>query len=539
MYWDKFLLNTTGEIKKDKVHDRVYKIHKYWSRKPWYSIQDHISKYTEENQLVFDPFSGSGVMGIESMLLGRSFQGSDLNPIALKIARETSDYNYDIKELKKEIDEIQEILADKILKMYKSARKCETCDSFLYFKDIDSGPKFNGEYEGRLYCPNCSNTRTIKNVYLNLKEKEYINQINKMSITKWVPKTEFPIKFYKDRFSYKGINKVTDLYTHRNLLALSILLDEIENGNYKYKSLYLIAFSDTVLHSSKLKSQNVRPLGVNNYWIPDDYIEENVLFRFNQRLNNAIVSKESLLELLKDKNLKNKKIKFINKSATDYDLIEKFDYCITDPPYGDAIQYSELSFVWNAWIDKEYVITDEIIINPVQEKTNIEFRKLLNESLENIYQVLKPNAYFTMCFQNKNFNIWKEIILKTKGLGFSLVDIKIYKAKGNSFNSNWAKYRSRSDIYVTFKKGKSTKNIDIDFSKFKSIESLLSSIININHSEKLANDRIYDLLVVYLIWYMYEYNQKIENYDFDIKKIFSMIEKIQKEVEIDEFQNNI
>ena len=44
------------------------------------------------------------------------------------------------------------------------------------------------------------------------------------------------------------------------------------------------------------------------------------------------------------------------------------DYIFTDPPYGEAIQYSELSYVYNAWIENDYDIDEEVIINPCQNK---------------------------------------------------------------------------------------------------------------------------------------------------------------------------
>ena len=64
-----------------------------------------------------------------------------------------------------------------------------------------------------------------------------------------------------------------------------MLLDCIKSLNSEYEDLLMLAFTNTVLHISKLKGENVRPLGVNNYWVPDDFIEENVWFRFMDRFN--------------------------------------------------------------------------------------------------------------------------------------------------------------------------------------------------------------------------------------------------------------
>ena len=47
------------------------------------SLASYFIKYfTDENDLVFDPFSGRGTTILESRLLNRNSFGSDLNPVA-------------------------------------------------------------------------------------------------------------------------------------------------------------------------------------------------------------------------------------------------------------------------------------------------------------------------------------------------------------------------------------------------------------------------------------------------------------------------
>ena len=60
--------------------------------------------------------------------------------------------------------------------------------------------------------------------------------------------------------------------------------------------------------------------------------------------------------------------KIIHDSALKINYTESIDYVFTDPPYGDAIQYSELSFIWNSWFGKTFNTEEEVIINPVQNK---------------------------------------------------------------------------------------------------------------------------------------------------------------------------
>ncbi len=76
-----------NDIKHDRQYSRVAKLHKYWSRKPWFVIDQYIEKYSKKNHVVLDPFCGSGIIGLQSVLANRNFIGYDLNPFAVFLRR--------------------------------------------------------------------------------------------------------------------------------------------------------------------------------------------------------------------------------------------------------------------------------------------------------------------------------------------------------------------------------------------------------------------------------------------------------------------
>ena len=65
----------------------IYLMHKYWGKKPSNELRKILEKYTRENDVVFDPFSGYGGIAIESLLLNRNVIINDLNPIATFISK--------------------------------------------------------------------------------------------------------------------------------------------------------------------------------------------------------------------------------------------------------------------------------------------------------------------------------------------------------------------------------------------------------------------------------------------------------------------
>lgn len=525
---EKILKNIYSDNEYNKEYSKIYKIHKYWARKPWYIVDEYIEKYSKENDYIMDPFCGSGCTGVEATCYGRNFIGYDLNPTAIAVSNATIIKNINIAALRMDCELLKNKCMRKIQELYKVEDKCEKCDSNLYIKYGLIGPKYNNKRVLALYCPNCSGDRLIKKREITEKDEEKINSIENKKIPYWYPEVEFPKKFYKDRFSYKGISRVSDMYTNRNLYALALLLDEIKKLKEPNKSLILMAFSNTVLHASKLKGENVRPLGVNNYWIPDDYIEENVWFRFQDRLKNMLLSKEKLEEKVKALNIKSGDYKIEKKSAINLKEKNQIDYVFTDPPYGEAIQYSELSYIWNAWFENIYDIKEEIIINPVQNKKKEQFNNLLFKSISNIYTALKNEKYFTLCFQNKDFSIWKDIINYCKSIGFVLYEIGIYDTFGSSFNKNWAKFSPKTDIYVTFKKTNKINEKNY-FNKKLDIDETIVEIIkyfNKHKSLEFDNVRLYDITIAYIIWNIFYNKENIDIDNFNTKTFCKKVEEI-------------
>jgi len=71
------------------------------------SLANYFIKYfTDEKDLVFDPFSGRGTTILESRILNRNAVGSDLNPIALALSKAKS-HNLNIKAIFNRIEELE------------------------------------------------------------------------------------------------------------------------------------------------------------------------------------------------------------------------------------------------------------------------------------------------------------------------------------------------------------------------------------------------------------------------------------------------
>ena len=186
------------------------------------------------------------------------------------------------------------------------------------------------------------------------------------------------------RLKNAGMDSVDKLFTRRNLTALSLLYNEIQKiSDLDIKELMLLAFSNTLLHVSKLKSEQLRPMSANSYYCMGDWIEENVWERFENRVKwrwgiykgkeetNKLIGNYYKLAADFDSLLSDGTLMIFNRPAQDLSNIpdESIDYCFTDPPYGGSIQYYELTYLWRSWLKMSHEFIDnEITVNDFQGK---------------------------------------------------------------------------------------------------------------------------------------------------------------------------
>jgi len=508
------LIDVNG-IKYDRHYSRVAKLHKYWSRKPWFVVDRYIEKYSKKNHLVLDPFCGSGIIGLQSILAGRNFIGYDLNPFASFLAKNSLNIRYNKTSFEKEFSTIEDFVSEKIMALYKIKNK--------YILYTILGKKNSKSYNAVIANDNFRNKEKVS------LSKNDLKLIIKFPKNLKYPDKDFPAKFYKDRFSYKGVSRVSDMFSKRNLLALTLLYTSINELPLKNKKLFMLAFTNTLLHVSKLKAENVRPLGVNNFWIPDDFIEENVWWRFVDRVKNVKMAKEVIAEKASQNKISKPISKIYNKSSLKMSEIKmaSVDYLITDPPYGDTIQYSELSYIWNCWLGKEFDIKDEVIINPVQKKGTDEYYKQIVSFIGEVKRVLKKDAYFTLAFHNKDLKIWISLAELIRNHGMELVDISSYDAFGSPYNKNWAKFSPKSDFYVTFRNSqKEIKNYNQKTVYPHEIANEITRYLGKKNGKLFNLNKAYDLFVGVVISKIFEGFQVAEHERLSIKNITNLFQEI-------------
>ncbi len=445
-----------------KRHTPMYSMHKYWARKPHNIVSEYIAHYAKEGEVVLDPFSGSGVTAIEAIKLGRKAVATDLNPVSAFITRCTA-MPIDLRKFEDAFNAIEGNIRPLADELYET--KCPKCNSKsnIIGMAYDNGTPFEMVYE----CPKCGKKRA-KITEFDVKK---VKKIDSMEIGEWYPTTKM---YYNGSPFLKKEKKdsLDQLFTKRNLIVLSKILSLIEKVNdTKVKDMLKFVFSSTVPQASIMMPYVKESIGkickgwtVHSYWVPPQHWELNVPIYFRLRFDEILRGKQESNKLVQ--NYREGK-KFFE-SSDDANILVKthnalqlneilplnsVDYVFTDPPYGGAIQYFELSTLWASWLKLDLDYSDEITINREQNKDFEYYHKMMRKSFKEIYRVLKPGKYMTVTFHSTDIKVWNSIIKAVCMVGFNLEKIVYQPPAIPSAKGQLQPYGSAvGDYYIRFRK---------------------------------------------------------------------------------------
>ncbi len=457
-----------------KAHTQMYLMHKWWARKPHNVVSEYIKHYSAEGDIVLDPFVGSGVTALEAIKLGRKAVAIDLDPMATFITRNTG-IIIDTKEIEKVFKNIELDCRREIEELYST--KCNKCSNIATILATIWNKEKAIPVELRCFCAKC-NKRFAKKP--DAEDLELLKKVERGQVPYWYPTTKLAYdgaEFLKREKS----TSIPDLFTKRNLIALSILMNRIERiKEPKIRNLFLFAFTGISHlvskmcpvakaggrgHWSELSATSFWP--VQSYWIPPHFMESNVWMLFESKItfkqgiivgkkdSNAQIAKfneaKSFEELRNDANIMIK-----THDALELSKIippNSVDYVFTDPPYGGAVQYFELSTLWASWLKMDLDYADEITINKQQEKDFDYYHKMLSAAFKQVYDVLKPSKYMTVTFHSTEIKVWTSIIKAIVRAGFDLEKIIYQPPARASAKGLLQPYGSAvGDYYLRFRK---------------------------------------------------------------------------------------
>ena len=472
-------------------------MHKYWARKPHNVVAEYIMHYTKKEDIILDPFCGSGVTIIEALRSGRKAIGIDLDPMAIFITRCTG-MPINLEILEEEFVRIKQNAKPKIYDLFKT--ECPACGmkriiTHVVWKREGKDPQTPEKPIEIWYeCEKCARNNRSK-ILKKAPEKEdfkLLNEIQKQNIPFWYPEKEL---IWNSRVNVWKGEKVSDLFTKRALIGLSIILNEIEKiENDNIRDILKFTFTSSVVQASKMipYQGGFRTGGaswkVRGYWIPQKHFEINAWNCFENRFKKILRGKqksnkhvgniweegENFQDLHDSRN-----VLLSLQSALELKNIpsNSIDYVFTDPPYGDSVPYLELHYMWSSWLKFEPNFDEEIIVSdsPIRDRKSKELYSLmLSKAFRKIFRVIKPNHYLTLTFHNADIGIYNSVIRSVIFAGFELEKIVYEPPAHPSSKAMLAPYGSaEGDYYIRFKKPETQRKIlterDVNVLTFKRI----------------------------------------------------------------------
>ncbi|MGB4626459.1 MAG: DNA methyltransferase [Erysipelotrichaceae bacterium] len=454
---------------KAKSYTGLYAMHKYWGKKPFNIMADFIKKYTLPDEIVLDPFCGSGVSVTEAVFNRRKGVGIDINPISILITKNIIQ-NIDLKLVLNEFNKIEAKVKDKIQELYVVERNGQKYEGQNFLWE-------NGELTEVRYS---NGTRKRYADVPNQKDIEKAFEISYNKIDTFFPRENF---FHNSRINANRENQTSDLFTPRNLLALSLIYQEIENiTNNQIKDFFKFCFTASMGQSSKMvfvikrrnktkengstKISEKKEIGswVIGYWMPNDYFENNAWTCFENRFKKIFKAKKEQSKLGQNYRQGDHfealdKTDFILVKSPSQDYLKSLpensiDYILTDPPHGNRIPYLELSLLWNSWLKENVDYEKEIIISESKDrkKDKNNYNTLMYSVFKECYRVLKPEKKLSFMFNSLDDDAWISSVEMFRSIGYKLELVETLGYSANSVVQDNRKNSLQTDFIITYSK---------------------------------------------------------------------------------------
>lgn len=125
------------------------------------------------------------------------------------------------------------------------------------------------------------------------------------------------------------------------------------------------------------------------------------------------------------------------------------DYIFLDPPFGANLMYSELNYLWEAWLGVFTNTRSEAIENRSQGKDLSSYRKIMTKCFAEAYRILKPGRWITVEFSNTQASVWNAIQTALQEAGFVVANVSALDKKQGSFNAVNNKTSVKQDLVIS------------------------------------------------------------------------------------------
>jgi hypothetical protein len=415
---------------------------------------------------------GSGVTILEAVFQNRKAVGIDINPMAIFICKNTG-IPVDLTLLNDAFTYLSKwVAAPHSIYHALFDVSCPICQSTASLTHIIWNNPASGlpdMVEIRIKCLKCgalqfsekSMPLLLSNLRVEMLKQEAgaLHVLSSQGLTP--PQFQFEYSssrsFLQLRHSLRKDPTSTNLFSDRNLAFLTALLHTIDTLPKKFEpvvELLKFCFTSALGQASKmvwvidkrkgkvLKKSQVGSWTHHFFWDPTRYFEVNAWSCYQQRFKKLLAGKQESnarntsssggFHLADSFQTLSKQTPVLLQNSSGTHLVipnNSIDFIFTDPPYGDSIQYGELSALWATWLGMDMpqylaqIEAQEIIINSHQDKSLAQYRVQLTTTFTEMIRVLKPHRFLVVTFHNTDIKVRNALLLAATDAGFLLEQI--------------------------------------------------------------------------------------------------------------------
>ena len=490
----------------------IYTAHTYHTKVPHKAIMHFIKHYTKPGDIVFDGFCGSGMTGVAAQMLGRRAILVDLCPAATFIAynyntpADVAAFEWEAKRILREVeaecgwmyetwhphcDHPSRVKGRINYTIWSDIFLCPYCGYEIIFWDAAVDPEV-GRVLTVFPCPGCGAAvtkrdlaRATERVQDSALDREIerarrvpvlinysvgrkrskkkpdahdlalIREVEEGEVPYWYPTYRMPKGDEARRNDPMGITHVHHFYTRRNVRTLATTRHLSLSPDAKH--VYTLSF---MLSSIVSRASRMSRIAISNYfhggggpvmtamsgtlYVPSFSVENSVIKLLSDRL------KGFRRFLTASTGLSSDNIAVTTQSTTDLKEIptSTSDYIFTDPPFGNNLMYSELNFLWEAWLQVFTNNGPEAIINKTQTKALEEYRELMTQCFSEMYRILKPGRWITVVFHNSKAAVWNAIQEALAKAGFLVGQVTVMDKQQGTFKQVTSPGAVKNDLII-------------------------------------------------------------------------------------------
>jgi len=222
---------------------------------------------------------------------------------------------------------------------------------------------------------------------------------------------------------HDGITHAHHFYFERTLWALSELENRFEKSGVP--RLLRLLFTSQLINISKMNryrpgvSFPYNPMSGTLY-VGSQICESNPFTAYRNKIKKFVAAKAQTL-VSGTVAISTQSTSFISKQLPPNSI----DYIFVDPPFGDNLPYSELSFLWESWLRIHTNTDEEAVISGIQGKGLPQYLSLMQICFSAMNRCLKPGRWMTVEFHNSRNSVWSAIQEALGKAGLVVADVRV------------------------------------------------------------------------------------------------------------------